>query len=294
MRARRWALAAVAPGLAGCGRLDELIYAPPTTPQQWCEQRPCIAVGGTVLDEPLGSALVFLLAGLWLAAGTYFLVTRRDQSSRFWLGIALVLGGIGAALAGVSYQAFGYMLKCAGRDLCLLTDGFEVGYSVTQALSVSAMLIAVSCACATAGLRRGLIAYAALNAVVYGAVSIAGVMLPSALLLSYVVLMLFALPGILVVALISTRRYLRNHDALDRSLMISTLLLIVVQAAYFAYESAGLTATLWDDGRGIYFSENDVLHVGMMLWLAYVVSVLGKRLRDEPGSRTNASYRPCP
>jgi hypothetical protein len=259
-----------------------LIYTPPTTPQQWCEQRPCVAWGGTVVDEPLGSALVFLLAGLWLAAGIRFLLTQHNQSSRFWLGIALVLGGIGAALAGISYQAFGYVLKCAGRDLCVLTDGFEVGYSVTQALSVSAMLIAASYACTAAGLRRGLIAYAALNVVVYGAISIAGVMLPSAPLLSYLVLMLFALPGILIVALISTRRYLRNHGALDRSLMISILLLIVVQAAYYAYESAGLTATLWDGGRGIYFSENDVLHVGMMLWLAYMVFVVGKRLRDEP------------
>jgi hypothetical protein len=98
----------VAAGLAGCGRLDELIYAPPTTAQQWCEQRPCIAVAGTVLDEPLGTTLVFLLAGLWLAAGIRFLVSRRDQSSRSWLGIALVLGGIGAALTDISYQAFGY------------------------------------------------------------------------------------------------------------------------------------------------------------------------------------------
>ncbi len=271
----------MAPGLAGCGRLDELLYAPPTTPQQWCEQRPCIAVGGTVLDEPLGTALVFLLAGLWLAAGIYFLVSRRDQASRFWLGIALVLGGIGAALAGVSYQAFGYVLKCAGRDLCVLTDGYEVGYSLAQALSVSAMLTAVSYACATAGLRRGLIGYAVLNAVLYGAICVAGVMMPSARLLSYFVLMLFALPGILIVIVVSTRRYLRNHDAMDESLVVGTLLLVGVQAAYFAYQSAGLTKTLWDDGRGFYFSENDVLHVGMMVWLAYVVFVVGKHLRDD-------------
>jgi hypothetical protein len=282
MRATWWTLAAVAPGLAGCGRLDELIYAPPTTPQQWCERRPCIAVGGTVLDEPLGTALVFLLAGLWLAAGIYFLVSRRDQSSRLWLGIALVLGGIGAALAGVSYQAFGYVLKCAGRDLCVLTDGYEVGYSLAQALSVGAMLIAVSYACATARLRRGLIGYAALNAVLYGAICVAGVMMPSARLLSYFVLMLFALPGILIVIVVSARRYLRNHDALDESLVVGTLLLVGVQAAYFAYQSTGLTKTLWDDGRGFYFSENDVLHVGMMVWLAYLVFVVGKHLRDDP------------
>lgn len=284
MRARPWTLAAVVPGLAGCGRLDELIYAPPTTPQQWCEQRPCITVGGTILDEPLGTTLVFLLACTWLAAGIFFLVSRRDQSSRFWFGIALVLGGIGAALAGISYQAFGYVLKCAGRDLCLLTNGFEVGYSVAQALSVGAMLTATSYACATAGQRRYLIGYAALNAALYGAISVAGVMMPSALLLSYLVLMLFALPGILIVIVVSSRRYLRNHDAMNQSLVVSTLLLVVVQVAYFAYRSAGLTETLWDNGRGFYFSENDLLHVGMMLWLAYVVLVVGKQLRDDPAA----------
>jgi hypothetical protein len=259
-----------------------LIYAPPTTPQQWCEQRPCIAVGGTTLDEPLGTVLVFLLASIWLAAGIYFLVSRRDQSSRFWFGIALVLGGIGAALAGISYQAFGYVIKCAGRDLCVLTDGFEVGYSVAQALSASAMLTAVSYACATKGRRRYLIGYAALNAALYGAISIAGVMMPSAALLSYLVLMLFALPGILVVIVVSARRYVRTHDAMNRSLVVSTLLLVVVQGAFCAYHTAGLTETLWDHGRGFYFSENDVLHVGMMLWLAYVVFVVGKQLCDEP------------
>ena len=292
MRARPWTLAAVAPGLTGCGRLDELIYAPPTTPQQWCEQRPCIAVGGAILDEPLGTMLVFLLACMWLAAGIIFLVSRRGQSSRFWFGIALVLGGIGAALAGISYQAFGYALKCAGRDLCMLTDGFEVGYSVTQALSVAAMLTAVSYACATASQRRYLIGYAALNAALYGAISVAGVMMPSAVLLSYLVLMLFALPGILLVIVISTRRYLRNHDAMNRSLVVSTLLLVVVQVAYFAYRSAGLTETLWDHGRGCYFSENDVLHIGMMLWLAYVVLVVGKQLCDDPAVNVRQPTNP--
>jgi hypothetical protein len=280
----------VSSGLAGCGRLDELISMPPTTPQQWCEQRPCIAFGGTVLDEPLGTTLVFLLAASWVAAGICFLVSRRDQLSRLWFGIALMLGGIGAALAGISYQAFGYVLKCAGRDLCVLTDGFEVGYSIAQALSAGAMVTAVSYACATARLRRGLIGYAAVNAALYGAISVTGVMMPSAMLLSYAVLMLFALPGILVLIVICARRYLRNHDAMDRSLVIGTLLLFVVQAAYFGYRAAGLKEKLWDHGKGFYFSENDALHVGMLLWLAYVVFVVGKHLRDHPAVR--AGQRP--
>ena len=135
--------------LSACGRLDELTYQPETTPEQWCDQRPCVQVGDTVLNEPLGTFLVFLLAGLWVASGVYFLRTRRGQRSRAWLGVALILGGVGAALAGVSYQAFSYELKCAGLELCRLTNGWEVGYSVTQAFSVSAMLIAVAHACTT-------------------------------------------------------------------------------------------------------------------------------------------------
>ncbi len=275
--------------LGGCGRLDELTYSPATTPEQWCQQRPCVEVGGTVVNEPLGSFLVFLLALLWIAAGIYFFVTRRGATSRLWLGIALVLGGIGAAQAGVSYQAFSYVLKCQGRDFCLLTNGFEVGYSITQALSVSAMLIAVAYACTSGALRKGLIWYAAINAAVYLAVSIAGVLMPSAVLLSFGVLMLFALPGIIIVIIVAGLRWRRTGDRMDRSLVIAALLLVLVQVAYYAYYAAGITALLYDGGRGFYFSENDVLHVGMIAWLAYVVFAVGKHLHDFGAAETPPS-----
>ncbi len=264
--------------LAGCGRLDELTTT--TTPDEWCRDRPCVDIGGTVLNEPSSTVLVFALAALWVASGIYFLVTARSQRSRQWLGGALILGGLGAAQAGVSYQAFSYELKCAGRDICLLTNGWEVGYSITQALSVSAMLVAVAYACSTGKLRRGLCWYAVINAAVYLIISLAGVMLPSRTLLSFEVLMLFALPGIVIVIVVAARRYRATHDSLDRSLVLAAVLLVIVQVAYFAYYAAGITAVLWKDGAGIYFSENDVLHVGMIAWLAYVVFVVGKHLRD--------------
>lgn len=279
-RARLVSCAALVAALAGCGRLDELVSSPPITPEQWCQQRPCVDVGGTVLNEPWSTVLVFTLAALWVASGIYFLATTRKQHSRRWLGIALVLGGVGAAQAGISYQAFSYALKCAGREVCLLTNGFEVGYSITQAVSVSAMLIAVAYACSHGALRRGIIWYAAINAAVYLVVSIVGVMLPSAVLLSFEVLMLFALPGIILVVVLAARRYRIDHQQLDRSLLIAAIVLVVVQIAYFAYYAAGITAVLWRNGQGIYFSENDVLHVGMIAWLGYVVFVVGRHLRD--------------
>ena len=210
--------------LSACGRLDELTYQPETTPEQWCDQRPCVEVGDTILNEPLGTFLVFLLAGLWVASGVYFLRTRRGQRSREWLGIALILGGIGAALAGVSYQAFSYELKCAGLDLCRLTNGWEVGYSLTQACSASAVLIAVAHACTTDRLRRGLIVFAIVNAAVYLVVTVIGVLVPSAVLLSFAVLMLFALPGIVIVIVVAGRRYRATRDPMDRSLVIAAVL----------------------------------------------------------------------
>jgi hypothetical protein len=267
--------------LAGCGRLDELQYSPATTGEQWCQQRPCIEVGSLVLDEPLGTLLVFGLAALWIAAGVYFIVSRAGQRSRVWLGIALALGGIGAALAGTSYQAFGYLLKCRDWDYCRLTNGFEVAYSVTQAVSVSAMLVAVAYACTTGAARRAFSVYAALNVVVYLMVTGVGVSGPNALLLSFTVLMLFALPGLLLVMLISARHYRREHDPMSRAILLAAVLQIVVQVAYFGYWAAGVTATLWNDGDGFYFSENDVLHVGMILWLLYVWRALGPTLRDQ-------------
>lgn len=283
-RRRLLALLPAALLLAGCGRLDELVASPPTTPEQWCQQRPCVDLGSTVLTEPLGTVLVALLTVAWIASGVYFLVTRAGQRSRTWLGIALVLGGVGAGLAGVSYQAFSYPLKCAGWDYCRLTNAWEVGYSVAQAASVSAMVVAVAYACTVGGVRRGLAWYAAANVAVYLVVTAVGVLAPSALLLSFEVLMLFAVPGIVVVLVVAGRRYRRERDPLDRSLLLAAVLLVAVQVAYFAYYAAGVTATLWDDGQGFYFSANDVLHVGMLGWLAYVVVAVGRRLRDRPGS----------
>ena len=277
MYPRRWLTPLLALVLVGCGRLDELTYEPPTTPEQWCQQRPCIEVAGTTINEPIGIALVFGLALFWIAAGWYFIATRRGQRSRSWFGVALVLGGIGAALAGVSYQLFSYVLKCEGRDLCVLTNGYEVAYSVTQAWSVSAMVVAVAYACTLGRARKALIWYAVVNALLYCVVTAIGVLTPSAVLLSFTVLMLFALPGVVIVIAITARRL---HAPKERAMFTAAILLLLVQVAYYAYWASGLTQTLWDDGNGVYFSENDVLHIGFILWLIYLVKWVGPTLDD--------------
>jgi hypothetical protein len=44
-----------AASLPGCGPIDKILYSPETRPDQWCGMRPCVEIGGIVLNEPLGS-----------------------------------------------------------------------------------------------------------------------------------------------------------------------------------------------------------------------------------------------
>jgi hypothetical protein len=76
---------------------------------------------------------------------------------------------------------------------------------------------------------------------------------------------------------------------MDRSLLVSALLLVLVQVAYFAYYAAGITQQLWKGGQGFYFSENDVLHVGMIGWLAYLLASVGRHLCDDE-TRSGAEW----
>jgi hypothetical protein len=264
--------------------MNELLFEPPTTPEQWCEIQPCFEIGGVTFTQPLGSILVYLLAVLWIAGGVYFWRIRDGQRSREWMVLALVLGGIGAGLAGTSFQFLGYELKCEGRDLCLWTNWFEVAYVMLQSASASAMLIAVAYACTTGALRRYLVIYAVANTVAYVALVTYGALTGTRALISFELLLVFAAPGLLFILVIATVRWLRDRDSMDLAMIGAGLWLIATIAAYSAYLAAGLTASLWDGGDGFYLSENDVLHIGMILFIAHLVAVVADRLRDNASS----------
>ena len=264
--------------------MNELLFEPPTTPEQWCEIQPCFEIGGVTFTQPLGSILVYLLALLWIAGGVYFWRIREGQRSREWMALALVLSGIGAGLAGTSYQFLGYELKCAGRDLCLWTNWLEVAYMMLQGASTSAMLIAIAYACTSGALRSCLVIYAIANSAVYLVLATYGALAGIRPLISFELLMVFAAPGLLFILVIAAVRWLRDQYSMDLALIGAGVWLIVTVAAYSAYLAAGLTASLWDHGNGFYLSENDVLHVGMILFITYLVAVVANRLRDHAPS----------
>ena len=264
--------------------MNELLFEPPTTPERWCEIQPCFEIGGVTFTQPLGSILVYLLAFLWIAGGVYFWRVRDGQRSREWMSLALVLGGIGAGLAGTSYQFLGYELKCANRELCLWTHWFEVAYMMLQAASSSAMVIAIAYACTTGELRLWLTLYAIANTLAYLALASYGAVTETRGLITFELLMAFAAPGLLLILVIAAVRWLRDRDSMDLAMIGAGVWLVVTIAGYSAYLAAGLTASLWDGGAGFYFSENDVLHLGMIFFIAYLVVVVAGRLCDSAAS----------
>jgi hypothetical protein len=283
---RFWLLACLVIVLAGCAPFASLPGDPPRTPQAWLDSQPTAQIGSLMIVQPSTSLIVYLLGLLACGAGIYYLHIRRGQRARVWWGAALLLWGAGALLAGTSYEAFSYYLKCAGRAVCAWTTWYEILYLVLSVASVDAMLVAVAYSSATGRLRRHLITYASANLALYTALVLVGVWVPARFLISFEFLILAAAPTIVLFLWLNGTRYAREKYPLDRALLGVWAGLIATIAAYFAYSLSGLTGRLW--ARGAWFSDNDVLHIGLILWMLYIVLFLAPRVMDAETSDNSA------
>jgi len=268
--------------LSACGRLETLPYDPPQTPETWLQIQPYarFTLGGQTITlmQPSTTAIVYLLGLLTIGVGLYFLRTHAAQRSRLWWGVALLLWGLGALLAGTSYEAFSYAIKCAGREACLWTSWWEVLYLIASVWSIDAMTLAVAYSSATGKLRKALSIYSIANAVLYFMVVMVGALIPVKFLISFELLLVVAAPAIIAFFVINGGRYYKNKLRLDLILLGAWLWLGVTIAAYFLYLISGNTASLW--AKGFWFSENDVLHIGLIIWMFYLAFALAPQVKD--------------
>jgi hypothetical protein len=267
---------------SACGRLDAIPYTPAQTPETWLRIQPYVqfrfAARDVVFVQPSTSIIVYILGLITIVVGFYFLKIRQGQLSRLWWGIALLLWGIGALLAGTSYEAFSYAIKCAGRDACLWTSWWEVAYLIASVWSIDAMILAVSCSSAAGKLRTALSVYAVVNAVAYFIIVMVGAFVPHKFLISFELLLIVAAPGIIAFFAINGWRYRKYKFELDLVLLGTWLWLGVTIIAYFLYLVSGNAASLW--AKGVWFSENDILHIGLIIWMLYIAFALAPRVKD--------------
>jgi len=152
-------------------------------------------------------------------------------------------------------------------------------YLVLSVASVDAMLAAVAYSSASEKGRKRLLAYAAANLAVYLVMVLVGAIIPVKFLISFELLILVCAPTIATVLVVNGRRYARHRQRIDLLLLGVWGWLIVTIAAYFLYYISDAAENFWT--RGMWFTENDVLHIGLIVWMVYIALVVARQVKDE-------------
>lgn len=252
------------------------------TKENWGEKQPLKKVKlGTLefyISQPSSSFLVYLLGVLVTIAGVNFLMIDGEEVSRFWWGISLVLWGVGAIIAGTSYQAFGYELKAARREVSSWTSWWEVIYLIFQQLSMNAMTVAIAYSSTTGTLREILIWYSIIITIIYPIITLIGAFVPVKSLITFEWMVEISLPSFIVFCILNSVRYIQFGYTMDLVLLGSWILIYLSWWGFMKYWKSGLTEKLWK--KGIWFSENDILHIILIIWALYVLFVMPEYIRD--------------
>lgn len=259
------------------GKVGTLIMTPIMTTPEYLAQWPSITYGNIIIQQPSSSIIILVLALLTVALGIHYLIRQRDPFA-FWLGINFIFWGLGALLAGISYQAFGYYLKCSGLTACLFTDWIELLYMTLTVISINAILVAYASQIKSFNKSMALKRFAISSILGYALFQGIGMLIPVQFLLSYEGLLLFLSPNLILFILISGKQ---AKDELHNKLLKLWIAFIFVNLAYFVALFADV-GTLIMTSTGFWFNENDVLHVLLIVWmLAWWIMIPAKGFRQE-------------
>ncbi|GAB3486790.1 hypothetical protein [Marinomonas epiphytica] len=264
-------------------RLESIPHDDPNmNEQRWFEIQPCrrFQYGDKfiVITQPSSTFWVYLLGLLTILAGVYFFVTQDGQLSRYFWGWSLLLWGVGALVAGTSYQALGFQFKCQGRTQPIWTNWWEVIYLMLQQISMNLMLVAVAFSTLSGGLLDASINVAIALSVVYVLVTLYGAFKPLKSLITFEFMVQVSTPIVVFFIGLNGWRYLQTGQMLDLTLLGCWFGLVITMLAYWVYYKMGITNKLWSKGR--WFSENDVLHVLLIAWVIYIPLCMGPYIQD--------------
>lgn len=269
-------------GLNSCKKLQGIEYTPKVSPEAFLQDQHWLQIQcgdfSFIWSQPSSTMIVYFVGLFSIYAAYHLLRQRHKQLSARWWGIGLVLAGLGALFAGTSYQAFGYEIKCNGREFCTWTSWWEIIYLVLSVLGMNAFLVGTAYSSIHTKWRKGIIAYAIINAISYSVIILYGVQSLSKFILSFEFMVFISAPTVIFLLLLHGIRYATHKEKLDLLFIKTWLLLAAVGIAYEIYLLSSLTSFLWH--RKIWFTENDVLHLGMICWIAYIINRLSKELSD--------------
>jgi len=253
-----------------------ILLNPLITPQEYLSSKPYIEVFNRwIVIVPSSTIIVYVLGIQIIILGHLFF----KEKQKLW-GTSLFFWGVGTILAGTSYQGLGYELKCNGQLYCLFTSWFELAYLFVTAISISVMAIAFANRFAKPKVKHYLCGYAKIAIIIYTIILLLGSFLENQIMISYELFTVFFMPLFLVFFVINVINYKDRKNNLDRRFIVLWLFFLVVNVAYYVYYFLNITSTLYSS-TGIWFSANDVLHVGLILWFGYFQLSIKKKLVTE-------------
>ena len=246
---------------------NNLLLEPLVTPSEYLNSIPYWTIGDTIIIVPSSTIFVYILGAITILLGISFLKQKREVS--YWWSISMIFWGLGAILAGTSYQGLGYELKCSGEVYCSFTSWFELSYLYVTAMSIAALAVAIAKSILPIDKQKPLLYYAIISSIVYPIILVLGSVLEIRFLISYELFTIFFMPLFIVFFVYSIINYRKQKDELNRTLIITWILFLAVNVSYYVYFYLGFTESLYDN-FGIWFSANDVLHVLLIIWMIYL------------------------
>lgn len=244
------------------GKAGTLLMSPLMTTSDYLAQWPYTTIGNIIIQQPSSSIIILVLALLTIALGMHYLRSKSGYFS-YWLGINFIFWGLGAFLAGLSYQAFGYALKCSGLSACMFTDWIELLYMSFTVLSINAILMVYADLARSYKTSLALKRFAMFSVIAYIVFQGIGMMVPVQFMVSYEGMLLFLSPNLILFIMIS---YKQRKEILHRRLLNLWIAFIFVNLAYFVALFADIGALIMKS-TGFWFNENDTLHVLLILWM---------------------------
>jgi len=244
------------------GKVGTLFMVPEISTQAYLDQWPSLTIGKLIIQQPSSSIIILILALLTMALGIHYVSSKKSRFV-YWLGINFIFWGLGALFAGLSYQAFGYYLKCSGLTHCVFTDWVELLYMTLTVISINCILMAY------ASLMKNYKLYLLLKKVAFSSVAVyslfqgIGMLVPVQFMLSYEGMLLFLSPNIIIFIFLS---YTYRKEPLHHRMLSLWIVFIFINLAYFVALFGGQGQMIYNS-TGLWFNENDTLHVLLILWM---------------------------
>ncbi len=122
--------------------------------------------------------------------------------------------------------------------------------------------------------------FALIDSIAYSIYMFVGAVLPVKFLISYEGFMAFIGVNFIFMFVLNILHYKKHKDNLNRKLIYVWISFLIVNIGYFVFLLGDIGSNLYQN-YGVWFNENDALHVLLILWSCLILVLLRKDLIDK-------------